>query len=339
MNGQAGGDCSDRFCPYELAWADKPTETGLTHQYAECAGKGLCDRVKGTCQCFPGYEGSACQRQSCPNECSGHGTCEYLNDLTYGVVYNEYFDGSSASLTGLGVGGKEFDNYHWDADRARTCQCDGGYWGADCSMRMCPFGNDIMDVIPGFDENDNSGLVGHGNELPQIQRITLYDSSMTNSNFGGQTFALRFTSKMNETFATQPITWSTVDLTLGAYIEDALKKLPNKIIDDVDVTVDSTGIGVVIDVAFTGNAVQGKQHNLEVLVDECLDGCNPRISGLTNILTFPGATTLSSVTVQQVGSQNSYECGRRGKCNFSTGLCDCFTGFTGETCSIMTNLV
>lgn len=340
MNGQSGGDCSERFCPHELSWADGPTKSGLVHRYAECAGKGLCDRVKGTCECFPGYEGSSCQRQSCPNDCAGHGTCEYLNELSYGIVFNEYHDGSSSSLFGLGTGGKVFDNYHWDADRARACVCDGGYWGIDCSMRMCPYGNDIMDVIPGFDEN-GVGLPGHGNEVAQVQRITLYDNSdpMDNNNFAGQTFALRFTSKKNETYATQPIAWSTVDDTLASYIEDALKKLPNKVIDDVDVAVESGGTGVIIDVTFTGNAVQGKQHKLEVLIDECLDGCNPSISGLQNILTFPGVTSLSSVDIHQIGSHNSFECGRRGKCNFSTGLCDCFTGFTGEACSIMSNLI
>jgi len=341
MNGAAGGDCSDRFCPYELAWVDNPGESGLTHQYAECAGKGLCNRVRGTCECFPGYEGSACQRQSCPNECSGHGSCEFMSELTYGIVYNEYHDASSTTLSGLGVGGKSFDNYHWDANRARACVCDGGWWGIDCTMRMCPYGNDIMDVIPGFDESSNSGLYGHGNEVAQVQRITLYDNSepKDNSNFAGQTFAIRFTSKTNETFVTQPISWSTVDTTLATYIEDSLMKLPNKVIDDVDVTVDLTGTGVVIDITFVGNAVQGKQHLVEVLVDECLEGCHPRISGLSNILTFPGVTSLSSVEIQTVGSHNSYECGRRGKCDFSTGLCSCFAGFTGEACSIMTALV
>ena len=39
VGGKGGGDCSDRFCPYELAWADGPTETGNNHNYAECAKK------------------------------------------------------------------------------------------------------------------------------------------------------------------------------------------------------------------------------------------------------------------------------------------------------------
>jgi hypothetical protein len=31
------------------------------HEYRECSNKGICDRDTGTCACFEGYSGSACQ--------------------------------------------------------------------------------------------------------------------------------------------------------------------------------------------------------------------------------------------------------------------------------------
>ena len=52
------------------------------HGYMECSNKGLCDRASGECVCFDGYEGSACQRTSCPNSCSGNGICRNIVDLT-----------------------------------------------------------------------------------------------------------------------------------------------------------------------------------------------------------------------------------------------------------------
>lgn len=344
MGGNAGGDCSDRFCPFELAWVDGPLKDGSTHNYAECANKGVCNRESGECECFVGYEGKACGRQSCPDSCSGHGTCEYMKDLSFGIVYNEYFDGSTNALSGLGTGGKKFVDYSWDTKRARACVCDGGWTGLSCENRMCPMGNDIMDVIPGYDENHPGPMSGYvaayGNEVAQVQTIYLFDKDLSNVNFASKSFAVQFTSKLNETFITQPIMWASPDSTLASYIESALEKLPNKVVDDVTVTVDSSvdANGVVIDVTFVGAAVQGKQHKLEILQDKCSEGCTPLLTGLTNIRTF-SATTLSYVEISTTGSHNSFECGRRGKCDYTSGLCKCFEGYTGETCSILTALV
>jgi len=264
-----------------------------------------------------------------------------MQDLAFGIVYNEYYDGSSNALSGIGVGGKTFgQEYSWDSDRARACVCDAGWQGLNCAQRMCPYGNDVMDVIPGFNENSLLGMPGYGNEYAQVQTVTLFDAALDNSNFAGQTFAMQFTSKLNETYVTQPIAWDTTDSVLAGYIEEALEKLPNRVIDDVSVSVDSAvnANGVIIEVTFAGAAVQGKQHKLEILADTCGEGCTPRITGLTNIRSF-SATTLSTVEITTVGDHQSFECGRRGTCDRETGLCKCYTGFTGETCGTLTALI
>merc|ERR1712093_104989 len=51
------------------------------HFYMECSNQGLCDRKTGVCECFDGYTGVACARQACPNDCSGHGTCQTVGEL------------------------------------------------------------------------------------------------------------------------------------------------------------------------------------------------------------------------------------------------------------------
>jgi hypothetical protein len=38
---------------------------GEAHYPLECSARGLCDRDKGVCSCFPGYEGAGCQRGAC----------------------------------------------------------------------------------------------------------------------------------------------------------------------------------------------------------------------------------------------------------------------------------
>merc|ERR1711871_1749799 len=51
------------------------------HFYMECSNQGLCDRKTGLCECFDGYTGRACQRQACPEDCSGHGVCLTVDQL------------------------------------------------------------------------------------------------------------------------------------------------------------------------------------------------------------------------------------------------------------------
>merc|ERR1711871_1907447 len=51
------------------------------HFYMECSNRGLCDRKTGECECFDGYTGIGCNRLACAEGCSGHGTCETVDEL------------------------------------------------------------------------------------------------------------------------------------------------------------------------------------------------------------------------------------------------------------------
>jgi hypothetical protein len=62
-------------------WVGDYSEDDEGHFYMECSNRGTCDVKEGTCECFAGYTGAACQRQACPNDCSGHGTCETVTEL------------------------------------------------------------------------------------------------------------------------------------------------------------------------------------------------------------------------------------------------------------------
>jgi len=380
MADEEGGDCSEMYCPFEFAWVDTPDDTGRFHKYMECSGKGLCDRSTGECECFDGYTGKGCQRMTCPNDCSGHGTCEYIEELTFGSVAGQYWGGFRADTTvtspvaygydGIYTTAKTFGSAAaelWDSHKSMACVCDAGWIDVDCSRRMCPKANDVMD-----ERLNIADMFKY-----QIQNITLYgagkDGNGTDSSiedFYDQTFALTFTSTLNESFTTVPLKISNgnaddvsvtdVERILGNDIEVALQALPNKVVTNVNANVTlgyefrsfaRTGGALAdyggkdlaflhVDVEFVGASTMGPQNLLTVEANKCGIGCTPSLTGL-NLASVSDeeSVVISFVTQKQAADYNNYECGRRGKCDYDKGLCECFEGYTGEACSIQTALV
>ena len=153
----------------------------------------------------------------------------------------------------------------------------------------------------------------------------------------GQTFALTFKSKLNETFTTTPIVFKPADADTHDFvlsIQDALLKLPNRVIDAVEVHGERyNSVRFHVNVTFIGDYVQGTQNLLVVEDYQCGDGCTPKIDGLNLMINKQNITEVSEA------DYNSYECGRRGKCDYDTGLCQCFSGFTGASCNACTALI
>lgn len=386
--GLDSGDCSQRICPFEFAWVDTPDKLGNHHKYAECANRGICDRDSGECECFPGYEGKACARTSCPNDCSGHGRCKFIEDLPFQVTPHQ-FDTNSFFPQKAHTFGDEYKN--WDAGRTRGCHCDPEWGDVDCSKRMCQHGNDIMDQREDL-------TVAQKLHVQHIQFVsdnkvpTLLNSGGTTVSGGntagreglwGKTFALTFTSKLNETFTTIPINMPASDTGANMRlffldVEHALEALPNGVVDNVKVNGElrispwvegsgtqawvsgeanmeisdqsagetdagETGDGLdggqadadslYINVTFLGASVQGPQNLITVKHIACADGCTPKLDGLDLRYNTMNVTEI-------VGADyNSYECGRRGKCDYKSGICSCFNGYSGLSCGTITSLV
>ncbi|RLN37966.1 hypothetical protein BBJ28_00024323 [Nothophytophthora sp. Chile5] len=91
---------------------------------------GRCDRVTGLCACEAGFEGTACERLSCPSSCSGSGRCVSMRDAATLQDDRNFFVSTTYTL--------------WDADKSVGCQCDPGFTGFDCSLRECPTGDDPL---------------------------------------------------------------------------------------------------------------------------------------------------------------------------------------------------
>lgn len=142
-------DCSYRTCPTGRAWADVATTTDTAHALAECSNRGKCNVKTGLCECFSGFEGDACQRMACPNDCSGHGRCLSMAQI---AVLDEALPLNNGSFTYEG----DEDSSTWDEDMMYGCVCDSSWsvglgsgetqqpewFGYDCSKRRCPTGDD-----------------------------------------------------------------------------------------------------------------------------------------------------------------------------------------------------
>jgi len=349
--GHDSGDCSQRICPYEFAWVDTPDKLGNHHRYAECANRGICDRDTAECACFPGYEGKACARTTCPNDCSGHGQCDYIENLPYASTPNDFSEGSFLPQDAHTFSA---DYHKWDHTKTRGCICDPEYGDVDCSKRMCMYGTDVMD--------QRNNMLSTANL--HTQHIQFQADQKNTLGIEGHTFALTFRSKLNETFTTIPIVMNTqpsanpntgsgVGKTFHDFVKDveyALESLPNRVIDNVDVagsiamsngpvnglftdSLTTTTDKVYLNITFSGENVQGPQHLLTVKHILCGDGCTPKLTGLEL------HTNSMNVTEITMSDYNSFECGRRGKCDYSTGICQCFSGYTGLACNTITSLV
>lgn len=226
-NGYIGADCSLRSCLETESWA---IDSSNPHLYSECANRGICDRATGQCKCFEGYTGQACERATCPNDCSGNGKCRMVQDL------QKYSPAGTLD---------------WDEKSIVSCVCDGGFFGPDCSLRKCPFGDDPVTVC---DQNKRT---------EQVQRVSVtvgLDFGQNQANDGvsdvavvrNAELALSFTTPSGTNYTTRRVenSWgSSTDTflaaadvtgaaagTVTASLETAIESLPNFAVRDVTVS-------------------------------------------------------------------------------------------------------
>jgi len=208
--GYTGLDCSGRLCLFGKAWGDAPFADGYAHDYVECSGQGECDRKTGECKCNDGFTGDGCRYSACPNDCNGHGTCEFITELAAGtataaagrthIQYSEFVD-QDRTLDG------------WDSKKARGCKCDPYYSGADCSVRMCPKGNDPLTKTTALSAQsrnyyaDIKDLGVAELEKPEIQTVFITPPERHSNLYtaiGGH-FTLTYTDMYGQAWTTRPI--------------------------------------------------------------------------------------------------------------------------------------
>jgi len=123
-----------------------------------------------------------------------------------------------------------------------------------------------------------------------------------------KSFALTFTSKLNQSYTTKPIIVAGItantdvagaETATATAVQTALHELPNYVVDDCSVTctyaylpgISKLYPSVACSVEFTGGSVAGPQYLLEVEADKCDSGCTPQLSSPVQLKSAQFATT------------------------------------------------
>lgn len=280
---------------------------------------------------------------ACPNDCSGHGTCEFIEEL--------------AADTDKRVGGVAGRTYtSWDQEKIVGCKCDPLYEGHDCNSRVCPMGDDPLTT----------------GQADMKQIITTTENAA---------FFLTYYDPYGESWTTGSITATGTFATSGhqdivcAAVQTALRRLPNHALSDVTVAHNSgilfsyartagvaatnagaadTGTGTstaisdnatggywVCQVTFpTAAGTTGKQHLFGCNNDvRSTAGYQPIAAGtgstkVCNVYEYAGLASITTLKLTELAT-----CSSRGTCDSSTGTCACYPGHKGAACEKQEALV
>jgi hypothetical protein len=295
-SGWQGADCSEMTCVFGSSWFDEAAAEGTAHQPVECSNMGLCDRSKGACECMAGFEGAACERMMCPGTpaCFGHGQCKTIQTLAELYTIN----GVSPNPI-YTYGAVPNKRQTWDFNKVQGCWCDIGYEGYDCVQKTCPTGEDPRTVGNTF-ETQTLSCVGTTGK-----------------------FSIKFRNQQTANLA--------FDLT-ETELKAALEKLTNIGAVEIKYTaktaVEKAG-GTAAEIAAVNKActVGGTNTVLVKFLTELgdLPALDSVLDGVISILVNTDGTGLSVL-----GTKMNAECSGRGMCDYSTGVCKCYAGFSSS---------
>ena len=124
---------------------------------------GYCDRSTGLCGCSLGFTGSACELMVCPGdivECNGFGQCLDMNTLASLATNN-------GEVAGYSYGATPNTPNTWDAFKVRGCLCDDLHTGYDCSLIICPYGDNPVTQY----QRDEQQIISCQNDNPGGQLV------------------------------------------------------------------------------------------------------------------------------------------------------------------------
>ena len=305
--------------------------TVVSSCYSNCNNNGNCNKFS-QCVCNKGYKGSYCELRVCPygrafsdhasaddeghgmEECSGRGNCnretgvcECMQGFTGKDCGRTRCNGNcngrgrcvsikdKAASTRNVMSERFLYDQVWDAEKIYGCVCDEGFSGYDCSLFDCPTGDDPLTT-------------------GQVDEVQLLKCTSDPSLDG--TFALYFKGFVSKTVKAS----ATLD-----EVREAIESIRNvgkvKVeFSDGAVSVCQTAETNVVRVTFLENF--GALPPIVPYESDLLPiGSTIEIGG-------DGTTTftdyLGTIHASVKGTKEDLPCAGRGKCDTTTGVCECY---------------
>jgi hypothetical protein len=345
-----GADCSLMTCPRGISFTTVDSNTAHDTS-VECSSAGVCDRATGMCSCYEGHEGSACQRTTCPNDCSGHGVCQdntdfaedYARAMSIQINTKRYTPrcevGAAVDDTNCPRQIEHLDDYYttfmvtyedaWDSTLQTGCLCDSGYYGADCSKRECPTNSDPLDTSC---STENAAL-----ETVNI-RAALED---LNPPFE---YADNFHLGTDTTTDLTASTVSYAELSGASSVWNSVKDFQTVFQHYSDLARSCTSFYIQQQNKEDTMAVNTPARDFDITTDLAQLYADTTAVGTTATqVVYPVNIDSwvcdymwdsAAVKVPYCGGQwAGQECSGRGLCDSTSGNCACFSGYTGNDCS------
>lgn len=295
-DGWTNGECSERTCPKGTSWFSYPSADNVAHRdLVECSAGGICDRTTGVCSCQRPFTGAACEHMSCGGagsvECSGHGQCMELRQLATETKVN-------GVVAGYTYGTDPNNAQTWDAIKIKSCVCDNGYTGYDCSLRECPRGDDPSTF----------------NSVAEMQVLKCTAT--------GGTFTLTF---REETSVDIPYNSDQTSLQSALEALDEIGTV-SIIYDTGAVACSATGVTISI----TFETELGELPALTLNTDKLQDNVGGSgADGTGSIEIAIHGEVLGAVT-SVTGTRENAECSNHGLCDYTIGVCKCDSQYTSS---------
>ena len=296
--GYMGPDCSLRSCQTSRAWFDEATSADTAHAVdIECSNRGICDRTAGTCTCDSWATGTACGEISCPSssdgvQCSGSGSCQAMSYLATQAKIN----GVTQSFTY----GQSGTLATWDYNKVYACLCDKNmYHGPLVGAIGDSTGYDCQTKICPLGDDPHTT-----NQVFEVQGIKCTATSGT----------------LSLSFRSESASSSVAFNAAATDLEDVLESISQ--------VRTLYGDGITVSYSSGSSLCTSDGSNVaSVTFTQALGDLPLMGTGGTGSLSG-GATLVVSELIK--GNKENSICSNRGRCDSTTGQCQCYYGYTSS---------